>query len=180
VQNVICCTAMPYTLPRQCGLAPVILVTTEKFKSLPGRNVEHSRAPITPLEKATMSAKKKQAPAATRPSDSGQGKSRRPKANQSADQAEQSLPHVRFPIVGIGASAGGLEAFKRFFRAMPPDSGMAFVLIPHLDPTHGSLMVELLSRQTAMKVSEVEEGSQTAFTSFPPTRTCRLLGDVCN
>ena len=41
---------------------------------------------------------------------------------------------------------------------MPPDSGMAFVLIPHLDPTHASLMVELLSRQTAMKVSEVEEG----------------------
>ena len=48
------------------------------------------------------------------------------------------------PVAGIGASAGGLEAFKKFFRAMPPDSGVAFGLIPHLDPKHESLMVELL------------------------------------
>jgi two-component system CheB/CheR fusion protein len=66
---------------------------------------------------------------------------------------------LKFPVVGICASAGGLAAFKTFFAAMPADSGMAFVLIPHLDPTHASLMVELVSRQTAMKVSEVEEGT---------------------
>ncbi|HVW70504.1 MAG TPA: chemotaxis protein CheB, partial [Steroidobacteraceae bacterium] len=59
-----------------------------------------------------------------------------------------------FPIVGIGASAGGLGAFTRFFAHMSADSGMAFVLIPHLDPSHKSLMVELLSRQTAMPVLE--------------------------
>jgi two-component system CheB/CheR fusion protein len=60
------------------------------------------------------------------------------------------------PIVGIGASAGGLDAFKRFFSAMPPDSGIAFVLVPHLDPAHKSLMVELLARHTAMPVVEAE------------------------
>jgi two-component system CheB/CheR fusion protein len=65
---------------------------------------------------------------------------------------------AQFPVVGIGASAGGLDAFKRFFAAMPPDSGMAFILIPHLDPTHRSLMVELLGRQTKMQVCEAGTG----------------------
>jgi two-component system CheB/CheR fusion protein len=60
------------------------------------------------------------------------------------------------PVVGIVASAGGLDAFKRFFTAMPPDSGIAFVLIPHLDPAHKSLMVELLARHTTMPVVEAE------------------------
>jgi two-component system CheB/CheR fusion protein len=60
------------------------------------------------------------------------------------------------PVVGIGASAGGLDAFKKFFTAMPPDSGIALVLVPHLDPAHKSLMVELLARHTAMPVVEVE------------------------
>ena len=62
------------------------------------------------------------------------------------------------PVVGIGASAGGLDAFKRFLTAVPPDSDIAFVLIPHLDPTHESLMVELLSRHTAMPILEAAEG----------------------
>jgi two-component system CheB/CheR fusion protein len=60
------------------------------------------------------------------------------------------------PVVGIGASAGGLDAFKRFFGAMPADSGIAFVLVPHLDPAHESLMVELLARHTVMPVVEAE------------------------
>jgi two-component system CheB/CheR fusion protein len=64
----------------------------------------------------------------------------------------------QFPVVGIGASAGGLDAYKKFFSAMPSDSGMAFILIPHLDPTHRSLMVELLGRHTAMPVCEAGEG----------------------
>lgn len=64
-----------------------------------------------------------------------------------------------FPVVGIGASAGGLDAFKRLFGAMPADSGMAFVLVPHLDPTHESLMVELLAKRTAMTVREARDGT---------------------
>lgn len=63
------------------------------------------------------------------------------------------------PIVaGIGASAGGLDAFKKFLAAMPSDSGIAFVLIPHLDPTHESLMVGLLAPLTNMPVVEVKDG----------------------
>lgn len=61
-----------------------------------------------------------------------------------------------FPVVGIVASAGGLDAFKKFFSAMESDSGMAFVLVPHLDPSHESLMVELLSKLTAMPVVEAQ------------------------
>ena len=59
-----------------------------------------------------------------------------------------------FPIVGIGASAGGLEAFEQFFRSIPVDSGMAFVLVQHLDPSHASLLTEILQRTTAMPVVE--------------------------
>ena len=56
----------------------------------------------------------------------------------------------RLPIVGIGASAGGLEALKRFFGAMPPRRGSAFVVVMHLDPTHESLMPELLAKSTTL------------------------------
>jgi two-component system CheB/CheR fusion protein len=59
------------------------------------------------------------------------------------------------PIVAIGASAGGLEAFEQFFRACPADAGLAYVLVPHLDPTHHSLLAEILQRNTTMPVEEV-------------------------
>src|SRR5689334_2934989 len=61
------------------------------------------------------------------------------------------------PVVGIGASAGGLDAFKRFFAHMPADCGLAFVLIPHLDPKQKSLMVELIARKTTMPVVEAQQ-----------------------
>ncbi|MFN2110185.1 MAG: chemotaxis protein CheB, partial [Anaerolineae bacterium] len=82
-----------------------------------------------------------------------------PKNVPTQKSPEAARPHGRvdFPVVGIGASAGGLDAFKQFFNAMPADSGMAFVLIQHLDPTHESLMVDLLSRYTRMKVMQVED-----------------------
>jgi two-component system CheB/CheR fusion protein len=62
------------------------------------------------------------------------------------------------PIVGIVASAGGLEAFKKFFSAMPADSGLAFVLVPHLDPSHESMMVDLLGKLTPMLIVEAKQG----------------------
>ncbi len=64
-----------------------------------------------------------------------------------------------FPIVGIGASAGGLDAFKALLAALPPDTGMAFVLIQHLDPLHASLMAGLLSSHTTMPVLPAAEGA---------------------
>ena len=64
-----------------------------------------------------------------------------------------------FPIVGIGASAGGLAAFEAFFSGMPPDAdpGMAFVLVQHLAPDHKSILADLIRRCTRMQVFEVED-----------------------
>ncbi len=61
-------------------------------------------------------------------------------------------------IAGIGASAGGLGAFRDFFKAMPSDSGLTFVLVQHLDPHHESLMVDLLSKHTDMPVEQAQDG----------------------
>ncbi len=82
------------------------------------------------------------------------------KKNQgtSANVEKQAAQEQFFPIVGMGASAGGLEAFEQFFSKMSPQSGIAFVLIPHLDPTHASMMTELLRRVTSMEVTEAKEG----------------------
>ena len=71
--------------------------------------------------------------------------------------AKASLPQP-VSIVGVGASAGGLEAFEQLLAALPEDSGMAFVLVQHLAPTHESILSELLGRATRMPVSEVTQG----------------------
>src|SRR5688572_18488007 len=62
-----------------------------------------------------------------------------------------------FPIVGLGASAGGLDAFTQLLKHLPADTGMGFVLVQHLDPTHDSGLTEILSRATAMRVQEVTD-----------------------
>ena len=77
---------------------------------------------------------------------------------ESQDEPQTSEQWLTFPVVGIVASAGGLEAFKQFFSTMPAESGCALILVPHLDPTHRSLMVELLARETPMQVCEAEQG----------------------
>jgi two-component system, chemotaxis family, CheB/CheR fusion protein len=83
-----------------------------------------------------------------------------------------------FPIVGIGASAGGLEAFEQFFTNMPPDTGMAFVLIQHLDPTHKSILTDLIRRYTSMNVVQIQDGRKvepnTIFV-IPPNRYIGIL-----
>ena len=63
-----------------------------------------------------------------------------------------------FLVAGVGASAGGLEAFTQFLKALPVDTGVAFVLVQHLDPKHESLLTELLSRATSLSVTSVTEG----------------------
>ena len=70
------------------------------------------------------------------------------------------MPETGFPVVGIGASAGGLAAFEAFFSGMPADAdpGMAFVLVQHLAPDHESLLTELIRRYTRMQVFEVADG----------------------
>ncbi|MCP5159297.1 MAG: EAL domain-containing protein [Gammaproteobacteria bacterium] len=76
----------------------------------------------------------------------------------SANPPDETQSLNSFPIVGIGASAGGLEALKQFFRATPPDTGLAFVLVQHLDPNHQSLMADLLAKYTTMPVAQVIDG----------------------
>jgi two-component system CheB/CheR fusion protein len=61
-----------------------------------------------------------------------------------------------FPIVGIGASAGGLEALEQFFSHVPDNMGIAFIVIQHLDPNHKGMMPELLQRTTAMTVLQAQ------------------------
>lgn len=74
-------------------------------------------------------------------------------------EAPPAAPGVPLPlIVGIGASAGGLEAFRTFFTHMPADTGMAFVLVQHLAPDHKSMLVDLLSASTKMPVIEAANG----------------------
>ncbi len=70
----------------------------------------------------------------------------------------EAPPRLPFPVVGIGASAGGLESLGEFFRTVRPNSGMAYVVIQHLPPDRDSMMVEILSKRTSMHVGEVEEG----------------------
>ncbi len=80
--------------------------------------------------------------------------SSRKKSTPAVDKTTKSADTATFPVVGIGASAGGLEAFEEFFCNMPPDSGLSFVLVPHLDPEHASLLCEILQRNTTMPVVE--------------------------
>ena len=92
-------------------------------------------------------------------------------------------PHSveRFPIVGIGASAGGLEALEDFFSHTPADSGMAFVVVQHLDPTHKGMMPELLQRVTSMPVTQVRDRMKVkrdCIYVIPPNKDLSLLHGV--
>jgi two-component system, chemotaxis family, CheB/CheR fusion protein len=88
-----------------------------------------------------------------------------------------------FPIVGIGASAGGLEAFVQVFSKMPADIGMAFVLVQHLDPTHPSLSTDIISKSTQLKVEEVKDGIRVqpnhAYV-LPPNHNVKIENGVLN
>ncbi len=85
-------------------------------------------------------------------------------SQDSEPQEEADVSHpadltpYAFPIVAIGASAGGLQAFEEFFTHTPPDTGMAFVLVQHLAPDHESMLVDLIQRYTQIHVEQVEEG----------------------
>ena len=66
----------------------------------------------------------------------------------------------RFPVVGIGSSAGGLEALELFFSNVPSDTNMAFVIIQHLSPKHKSIMADILMKYTQMKVLQIEDNQE--------------------
>jgi hypothetical protein len=87
---------------------------------------------------------------------------------------------AEFPIIGIGASAGGIDAFHGFFSHVPPDCGMAFVMILHLPAERKSLLTEILSRWTSMPVIEVAVGVliQPKHVYVPPPHAVVTLNAV--
>ncbi len=112
--------------------------------------------------------------------------SKKKKQRGTKPQAKDKVPAEQisaeiFPIVAIGASAGGLEAFSTLLRAMPSEPGMALVFIPHLDPTHESAMVELLSRTTRLPVLQAADGmhvvSNTVYV-LPPNSDMTIVNGI--
>ncbi len=110
------------------------------------------------------------APAAAAPDSTGEDA-------PAADTASPSGP-PQPRIVGLGASAGGLAALEQFFRNVKPDTGVAWVVVQHLDPEHASVLVELLQRVTAIPVSEVVDGVPLVVDNvyvIPPNREMEVL-----
>ena len=104
-----------------------------------------------------------------------------PRKPSSTERVSPPSASDDFPIVGMGASAGGLEAFTSFFNNMPADSRMAFVLVVHLDPGHASMMPELLKRHTKMDVIEAQDGMTVVpdrVYVIPPNRDMSIFGRV--
>ncbi len=123
-----------------------------------------------------MAVKKKLGPV-------NKGKNGKKRKASGGIEAEKSRPVAwkgedSFYIVGMGASAGGLEAFEKFFQNMPKDPGMAFVLVTHLDPTHTSILHELLQRYTDMGVLQIMDGMKAQPNKVfvvPPNRELAIL-----
>ena len=121
-----------------------------------------------------MAARKKAAP---------KGSKAAPAAASGPASAHAELGEAAFPIVGIGASAGGLAAFEAFFSALPGGSGMAFVIVQHLAPDHKSILTDLIGRYTKMRVVEVEDGMvvrPNCAYIIPPNRDMAILHGTLN
>lgn len=94
------------------------------------------------------------------------------------DAAAASEPPV--PVVGVGASAGGLAAFRALLAALPPDTGMAFVLIQHLSATHSSALADLLAADSPLPVQQVTDGLTVAPNRVYVIAPGQLLTLLCN
>jgi two-component system CheB/CheR fusion protein len=104
------------------------------------------------------------------------------KHNKISEQhSKNDVPDIldeKFPIVGIGASAGGLESFELFFKNLPVDTGMAFVIIQHLDPTHEGILPELIQRKTGMSVLQITDQLKVKPNHvyvIPPNKSMSIL-----
>jgi len=97
------------------------------------------------------------------------------------EEGDRRSLEAAFPIVGIGASAGGLEALAIFLGKVPAGSGMAFVIVQHLDPTHKGIMAELLQRTTTMQVVQVKDRTRVqpdCVYVIPPNKDMSILHGV--
>ena len=108
-----------------------------------------------------------------------------PSISHQKNEAEESTlkppKEISFPVVGIGSSAGGLEALELFLKNVPYPSGIAFVIVQHLDPNHKGIMVELLQRVTQMPVCQVSDGLKIEpdhVYLIPPNQDMSILHGV--
>ena len=98
-----------------------------------------------------------------------------------ADEDGLGADQDRIPVVGIGASAGGLEAVTQLLRSLPGDTGMAFVFIQHLDPAHESKLTEILTRAAPMVVHEIEDGQPVSANTLyviPPNTSVTITSGI--
>lgn len=96
-------------------------------------------------------------------------------------KSKTNSDNKKFPIVGIGASAGGLEALEQFFANTPSNAGIAYVVVQHLDPNHIGIMDELLQRVTPMKVIQITDGLKIVpdcVYVIPPNKSVSILNGV--
>ncbi len=104
-----------------------------------------------------------------------------PLADQEVITPAAESPEADFPVIGIGASAGGLEALELFLRNVPKESGMAFVVVQHLDPTRKGFLADLLQRTTTMSVLQIQESTPVqpdCVYLIPPNKDMSLLHGV--
>lgn len=101
-----------------------------------------------------------------------------PASLRKEDATIEKGPKKAFYIVGMGGSAGSLEAFEEFFRNTPADTGLAYVLVSHLDPTHKGIMPELIQRATLMEVQQAKDGMKVQPNHvyvIPPNRDMSIM-----
>jgi len=109
----------------------------------------------------------------TAPAQQSKKNGKSPENREPAAEAGQG-----FPVVGIGASAGGLEALEQFLKQVPANSGVAYVIVQHLDPTHKGIMPELLQRSSTMVVSQVSDRMRVkpdCVYVIPPNKDMSIL-----
>ncbi|WP_291860117.1 chemotaxis protein CheB, partial [Marinilabilia sp.] len=108
----------------------------------------------------------------------------RTKKTKQAIESKDKTPDLKpgkMPIVGIGASAGGLEALELFLKNVPEKSGMAYIVVQHLDPTQKGMLPELLQRVTKMQVLQVKDRMRVKPDSvfvIPPNKSISILKGV--
>ncbi len=108
-------------------------------------------------------------------------KSTKPATKRKTARKTPAAQHKPLAIVGIGASAGGLEAFTQLLRALPPNTGMAFVFVQHLEARHESMLTKILATATEMPVTEVAQGAVVEPNHvyvIPPNGDIRVAGGV--
>jgi chemotaxis response regulator CheB len=129
-------------------------------KDIPPRNLEAAERPQKISSKATLSPSRKKTQTPAKPS------RRTPKP--------KPVPPAPPLVVGVGASAGGLEAFTDLLRHLPRDTGMAFVLLQHLPAKQHSMLAQILSKATVLPVAEARKGSSPKPTTSISSLRARL------